>query len=497
MKNSSALRAWKMLKYRLNLKRALIKRGASRRPDLFRAALRFSDEGDSRRLPLQPWQEEAFRSLDLAWRRLAGQQVSGGVQRVYLERPRGHSKTTDMAIQLAWILQFSPIPVEGLAAAADLEQGLLIRKALERIARWNPELCSDLEFRQQQVKNRRTGSRLTVISSDVQSSWGALPDFVVCDELSHWEKPDLWYSLISSAAKKPNCLLTVLTNAGVGRGWQWDVREAARQSPRWYFSSLDGCKAPWITADWLDEQRQLLPESVFDRLWNNRWQMSDGGFVSLSEAEACRDDNWQIQAEGFAGYEYIAAIDYAEKHDYTVGVVIHRDGERLLVDRMDVVCPEIDSPVPVSWVEDWIERMALAFPGVRFVLDEYQLLATIQKWQHRYPLKRFAFLAGEGNHALAVNLRKLILEKKMGWYSGCGQLLNCERRDDLETELASVLLRHRANGRVRIDHVQDRVHHDDRVFALGVAALEAIRNEQGEDWLEVQQPASEGEFGWF
>jgi hypothetical protein len=43
------------------------------------------------------------------------------------------------------------------------------------------------------IENHHTGSRLTIISSDVNSSWGILPDFVICDELCHWPKPDMWY----------------------------------------------------------------------------------------------------------------------------------------------------------------------------------------------------------------------------------------------------------------------------------------------------------------
>ena len=445
---------------------------------------------------MQSWQAEDFAALDDGWLQLAGLPAKKPLQLAYLERPRGHSKTTDMAVQLAWILQNSKTCVEGLAAAADLDQGKLIRNAIERIAKLNPRFCDLLEFRQHAVFNRETGSRLTIISSDVQSSWGLLPDFVICDELSHWEKPDLWYSLLSSAAKKPNCLLMVLTNAGVGRGWQWDVREAARKSERWHFSSLQGCQAPWIKPEWLEEQRQLLPETVFDRLWNNAWQMSDGGFVSLDEAEACRDETLREQDQGRAGFRYIAAIDYAEKHDYTVGVVLHREGERYVVDRMDVICPKADQPVPISWVEQWIEKMSENFSNIFFLLDEYQLLSTIQKYQSRVELERFQFMAGKGNHALAVNLRKLILNQQIAWYEGCGQLEETESRDDLETELASVLLKQKSSGMCRIDHFQDRVHHDDRVFALGAAALQAMQEGGSSDWLEVQSPGTFGDFMW-
>lgn len=267
-----------------------------------------------------------------------------------------------------------------------------------------------------------TGRRahLEIIASDVRSSWGQLPDFVICDELCHWAKPDLWYSLLSSAAKKPTCVLTVLTNAGIGRGWQWDIREAARTSPDWHFSSLQGSQAPWISDKDLAEQERLLPRPVFDRLWRNLWQHSDGEFVTLAEAEGCCDPSLTEQAAGRPGRQYFAALDYAEKIDRTVGVILHREGERLIVDRMDVVDPAPERPTPVRWVRDWMERIAATFWQVRFVLDEYQLLGVLQDLEGRFDVARFDFSGGKGNHALALQLRNLIVHRHVVWYPGCG-----------------------------------------------------------------------------
>ena len=82
--------------------------------------------------------------------------------------------------------------------------------------------------------------------------------------------------------------------------------------------------------------------------------------------------------------QYFAAIDYAEKHDRTVGVIVHRDGEWIVVDRMDVAVPQPDVPVPVQWVEDWIRQSATACPQIQFVLAEYKLLCSIKRSQtHR------------------------------------------------------------------------------------------------------------------
>lgn len=446
---------------------------------------------------VQPWQSEDFQALDAAWQELAGRRSpqAGTVRRAYIERPRGHSKTSDMAIQIAWILMAAKRPLTGLAAAADRDQANFIHDSLHRLATANVELVADLKFVQHEVRNCRTGSRLEVISSDVKSSYGALPDFVVCDELSHWEKPEMWYSLLSSAAKKPDCVLTILTNAGVGRGWQWEIREHARKNASWYFSSLDGPHAPWITDDWLLEQKSLLPEPVFERLWLNHWQHSDGNFVTLAEAEACRTDELSYQLEGQPGRSYVATIDYAEKHDYTVGCVCHRTGDKIVIDRMDVVKPSPFQPTKVSWVEDWIEDIISRFHHIRLIVDEYQLISTIQRLEGRFPIERFAFRGGQGNQKIAVQLRQLILHKQLAWYPGCGAVPGIHR-DDLETELASLILRHSSQGRIRIDHIQDGLHHDDRAFALGVACVALFENDAQPDYMLVTPPSVSGDFIW-
>jgi hypothetical protein len=460
---------------------------------------------------MQSWQARDLEALDAAWLRLAGgagscgsadpaafgDPAARGPQRAYIERPRGHSKTTDMALQVAWILLAARQPVSGLAAAADRDQANLIHRAIERLARENDELCRELQFLQHLVRNVRTGSLLEIISSDVRSSWGALPDFVVCDELCHWERPELWYSLLSSAAKKPACVLVVLTNAGIGRGWQWDVREHARGDAAWYFSSLAGPQAPWITQDWLAEQRALLPPPVFARLWLNVWQHSDGEFVSLSEAEACRDDRLARRDRGTPGTRYVAAVDYAEKHDLTVGCLCHQEGARIVVDRMDVVRPGPAHPTPVQWVEQWIEHTAARFGLVTFVVDEHQLVGTVQRLEHRHHIQRFDFAGGLGNHRLAIRLRQLIIGRQVAWYAGCGAVPTPagSGRDDLETELASLLLRQSETGRVRLDHRRDGVHHDDRSFALGLASLVLSEQSPVPEFLDISLPRHPGLFG--
>ncbi len=253
--------------------------------DVDGVARRFGDVQD-------PWQRDDFATLDPALRRCAGRSTSDAPMRAYLERPRGHSKTTDLAVICCWILAFAARPIRAYAFAADQDQAKLLKDAAETLIRLNSWLADILDVQKNLIVNRAQGhpgegARLDIFTSDVGSSYGILPDMVVADELVHWQGDgSLWHSLISSAAKRSSCLLVVISNAGFVDSWQWQVREAARTDPAWYFSRLDGPQASWFTSERLDEQRRMLPAVAYARLWENQWSTGGGDALTAADVDA-------------------------------------------------------------------------------------------------------------------------------------------------------------------------------------------------------------------
>lgn len=173
------------------------------------------------------WQRTDFAALDPGMMRSAGLTDEPAKMRAYLERGRGHSKTTDIAIVCVWALAFAARPIRAYCFAADKDQAKLLLDAIETIVRLNPWLSKlILTVQKNAVVNCAekghpgTGARLDVFTSDVGSSYGLLPDLIVCDELCHWQGDgSLWHSIISSAAKRSNCLLCVISNAGFVDSW--------------------------------------------------------------------------------------------------------------------------------------------------------------------------------------------------------------------------------------------------------------------------------------
>ena len=270
---------------------------------------------------VEDWQRRDFALMDPSFQRAAGLPYTGEPRmRIWLERPRGHSKTSDLAILVTWAT-FAGFRLTGIAAAGDADQARILRDCIATMTGLVPWLNEALDVQQNRVLNRLTKSELRIISSDVATSFGQIADVIVADEIAHWPKRDLFDSLLSTAAKKPNCVFAAITNAGFQTSWQWELRERIRQDPAWTFSRLEAPCASWITAAALEEQRRLLPATAFARLWQNQWSPGAGDALPAEEIDAA------VKIAGPAagpepGWQYVLGADLSLSRDATAVAVL-------------------------------------------------------------------------------------------------------------------------------------------------------------------------------
>lgn len=299
-------------------------------PSAFRNDLIVDVDGIARRFGdvQDPWQRDDFAALDPALMRCNGRSKSNSKTRAYFERPRGHSKTTDLAVTCCWALAFATRPLKGYAFAADRDQAALLKDAMATIVRLNPWLGEILDVQKNLVLNIArghpgAGGRLEIFTSDVASSYGILPDLIIADELTHWEGDGaLWHSLISSAAKRSNCLLAVISNAGFADSWQWKVREAAHTDCGWIFSRLDGPRASWMTPERLDEQRRMLPNVAYMRLWENQWSSGGGDALTPEQIAAAFRSELLPMTGSERDWSFVGGVDLGLTRDGSAVVVL-------------------------------------------------------------------------------------------------------------------------------------------------------------------------------
>lgn len=363
-------------------------------PQAYRADLRVDVNGVVRRLGdvMDGWQEADFASMDAGLMQCNGATAyKPDVQnRGYLERPRGHSKTTDLAVMVSWALAFARQPIKGFAFAADKDQAGLLKDAIATLCRVNPWLDAMLTVQRFDVLNTADrhpgqGSKLEITASDVGTSYGILPDFIIADELTHWTEgaEGLWHSISSSAAKRERCFLCVISNAGFADSWQWQVREAARIEPSWVFSRLDGVQATWMSEAVLQEQARMLPPIAYARLWENQWSSGGGDALLQSDIDAAFLGHLKPFPGRANGWLFGGGLDLGVKRDYTsvvlLGVPDARWGKiRLASHRVWKPQEQAEGKVDLSEVEQHILDLDKQFGIEQVGFDPWQaeLLAS-------------------------------------------------------------------------------------------------------------------------
>jgi phage terminase large subunit-like protein len=358
-------------------------------PAAFRAALLIDTDSGPRPFAdvMDDFQRHDFEALDNGWKRAAGQEVSRDCcQRGWLERGRGHSKSSDVMVSATWALFASRRQLSGVVCAVDRDQAALDRDHVGRLVSLNPWLSKVIDVQQWRILNRHTGSAMEIMASDVASSYGLLVDFAVCDEVSLWPKRDLFDSILSSAAKRSTCLLLCIGNAGFQDSWVWNLREAIRADDRWHFSRLEGPVASWITAENLAEQRKLLPSVAFDRLWLNIWVSAGGDALSEAVITRAFDAAVRPQTRAVAAFDYVAGVDLGVSRDASAVCVLgvrrsHQGHGRIQLAATKVWRPRKGAKVDLQAVEDALADLHATFNFCQLNFDPWQMTHMASRLQ--------------------------------------------------------------------------------------------------------------------
>lgn len=449
-------------------------------PAAFRSVL-LIDCGDAARRfgdVVESWQVEDFAALDRAVLRVCGYGHDDAPTRAWIERPRGHSKTLDLAVLATWLLIFPPRLMRGVVGAGDVEQAQLVRDAIARLVSLNPWLAEFVEVQRTRVVAVRQGlpgcgSELAILSSDAATTEGITPDWIVCDELAHWPRRALWHTLLSSAAKRPNALLVVISNAGATAHWSWQVRESARTSDRWHFSTLDGPRAAWITAEVLEEQRRMLPPEVYDRLWLNRWVSGGGDHLSATEIEAAIRLPKAIGPRSRThGRLYVAGLDLSIRGDDTAFVMCEVDGpeQALRVVRVTNWTPRDfeNGEILFAEIEHEVRRQNERYLPAVIYADPFQAVGMSQRLAATgMPVALRPMSAGD-HHNAAVALLHLLRERMLETYPD----------DLLLGDLRACTVAEKTDGKFKIELPRDGHGHCDRLAALLLLVAPALASLQ-------------------
>jgi len=443
---------------------AQLRRMASN-PATFRRHLRIEDDrqlGDC----LDDWQAADFEATDPAWMRIAGVSVDHvPFWRAWHERPRGHSKSQDAALMALWALAFARRKIVGVVCATDRDQAGLIRQGMDRLISLNPWLAEVVEVSQFKAVGKRNGAELTILSSDVASSWGLLVDFAICDEVSAWPNDGLWVSILSTIAKKHEALLLVALNAGSQSHWSYETRGRIDDDPAWYFHALPDSCASWVSRERLEEQERLLPPAAFDRLFRNVWAAGDGDLLDANMLAACICRDLSLSGHPRPNHAYALGLDLGLRRDRSAVSIVSRTPQG----RFDCVhthhwTPSPDEPISVATVRDYIRQLHSQFGFTRGYADPWQgEMLRDELVAAGVPLDLYT-LSEPGWDALARHVINVFKEGRTLLPDGNALLLN---------ELQHTRIIEKTSGRLRFDWPRQGNSHGDVAMSYCLALMAA------------------------
>jgi len=387
----------------------------------------------------------------------------------FLTRPRGGSKSTDLAaVLLVWLVCFATPGEHGYVIATDKDQGsFAVLDAISGLVGRTPALQGRVSVQTTKITSK-SGASVEVLSADGASTWGLRPKFLVVDEMAQWPSTrnarNVWSALLSATGKMAGCRLVILTSAGEPSHWSHKVLVTALKSDRWRVNQVAG---PLIWADPanLEAQRALLRESEYARLHLNIWTVAEDRLVTAEDLAAAAVLDGPL--EPVAGRHYIVAVDLGLTNDRTVCVVAHAEpvdkewgsSKRVVVDRIARWRGTRQKPVTLSEVEAWLLEATTRYNRAKVVADPWQAAGLCQRLRQRSVIvEEFTFSSasvGRIGSGLHLALRN--------------RLLHLPNDEDLLSELGNVRLKETTPGVVRLDH--DAGSHDDQAVACGLAVV--------------------------
>jgi phage terminase large subunit-like protein len=383
-------------------------------------------------------------------------------------RPRGGSKTTDIAGLLAVrMLCVLPPGERCYSYASDRDQARLVLEAISGFAARTPALAGALTINNWTVSTR-AGTVLEVESSDAASAWGKSPADVMCDEFFNWDgttkQRKLWEAISTSMGKVPGARLLLASTSGDPGSWTRGTYDAARKSKRWSVQDVPG-PLPWVSKEFLADQKLEHPESVYNRVHLNIWATPEDRLTTVDHLDQCVTLPGPLDPQ--PDTRYVMGCDFGLTKDRTVCAVMHAeklrdaDGRNVtqhyVLDRLGVWKNTRAQQQNFDELEEWIVAQARKYHA-RVYCDPWNGPAVAQRVRQRGISMDLVPFTSTSNDHMATGLHVAIRDGRLA----------IPPDPELLEELANVRLVEK-NGQFKLEHDPDK--HNDRASAISLAIM--------------------------
>jgi hypothetical protein len=416
------------------------------------------------------FQRETFELLAPAMVAVRGGEKAVGPRRFWIERTKGASKDSDLALCLLWQLAFSERPIYLQVGAADKDQAAIIRHRMEDWLYYNPWLRGYVDVQRYSAVNVQTQyAKLDIIAADVAGSHGETPDMLVVNELSHVTKWEFVENLLDNADKVPHGIVVIATNAGF-KGTKAEVwRDNALVNKRKWAIRLWQRPAPWIDPGDVADAKKRNSPSRYMRLWYGKWASGKGDALNEDDIDYCLGRHKGPLERPQRGWTYVAGLDLGVSHDHSglVVVGVDRAGQRIRLAWMRAWEPGGKAhEVDLTDVEATVARVTGLFRLQWVGYDPYEARLMAQRLKAgNVPMREFTFSSGKNINDMAAAMVQVVTSRVLEAYD--------DEEGRLRRDFGKMNIVERSYG-YKLEAVSDEHGHADVGTALAICLPRAV-----------------------
>ena len=312
-------------------------------------------------------------------------------RRFWVERTKKAGKDSDLAICLLWLMAYPKRPILVQVSAANQQQSGIVKRRALHLIYYNPWLEDYVTVQQNRIYGRnRLGEVVIEATGAAGAKQGDTPDLLILNELVHVDKWAVNETHMANADGVPQGVVIVSTNAGI-KGTPAELwRKNAQGHPKRWTMLLWSKRAPWISAEDVEDARRRDPVGVeYDRLWRGIWRSGRGDAVTEDAIEKCFRLPDKLAAPE-TGWRYLAGLDLGISHDHSglVLIGVHPEHQR----------------VRVGWLRGYVPT--IANDKGQLEVDSDVVERDCLEIQKRFRVEWFGYDPAAGGSFMAQRLRR-------------------------------------------------------------------------------------------
>ena len=238
--------------------------------------------------------------------------------------------------------------------------------------------------------------------------------------------------------------------------------------------------APWVTMEYLKDEQLQYHDFEFNRIHLNMWNAGtditkNRRFVTQQQVINITNPNLSPVELGNSDYRYVCGVDLGRVHDLTALAVVHKENNKVKLDRLDVWKGTKTNPVKISDVE---ARMKEVYHRYRcsFAIDPWQMASTIERFTKDYTFINITEVDFRSSYTeMTELLYRLINNCEIEIYPNAGVCYDSlGKQTNFQTELLDLHVKILSDGNIKFDHDSSCV--NDRTTAVAMAVMKLFNS---------------------